>query len=387
MTLAGPAVALVALIFGAYQYLERRRQQLLLDLQGGKEAVASAAARVRNGDVPRRFPKARSTRHRRELFEALCLAAVFESSGRSRSLIYDAMSSVMKNERYRVEIHSIVKRLSTIVSRNTAFTNLNTAVRRVEILRAALGLDGDVRIRIGRLDAVNDGPSGLQVFDWRLPKVDALRPAALRPVIKQLDNIVLVAPHVHSGISCTISLDYHRYAWAPDSAVKTPPAATGTGRLVISGKYEGTELQKQVGPDVVNILANNLAMVVKLNPAYLRASAIAIVPGSSRDFSNRLGAQVASLTGIRSVLLRRLPEVSESSHARGSAEMHFYVPSPVEGCVIVLDDVYRTGRTLDMAATALKEAGAQQVLGLTATCTISPIVDNLCGHDMLIRSR
>ena len=383
MDFAGPAVAAVALVFGAYQYLGRRRQQLLIDLQGGKEAVASAAARVRNGDVPRRFPKGRSTRQRRELFEALCLAAVFESSGRSRSLIYDAMSSVMRNERYRGEIDSIVKRLSMIVGRNSAFTNLNTALRRVEILRAALGLDGDIRIRISKFDNVNDDPGGQHVIDWRLPKVDALQPAALRPVVEQLSNVVIVAPQMHSEISCTISLDYHRYAWAPDSAVRIPPVTTETGHLVISGKYGRKEPQDRVGPDAVNVLANKLAMVVKLNPAYSGASAIAIVPGSSRDFSNRLGAQVAKLTGVRSVLLQRSPKESGNSNASEATQMLFNAPSPVKGCVIVLDDVYRTGKTLDLAATALKESGAQQVLGLTATCTISPIVDNLCGHDIL----
>lgn len=381
---AGPAVAAVALAFGAYQYLERRRQQLLLDLQGGKEAAASAAAHVRSGDVPRRFPKSRSGRHRRELFEALCLAAVFESSGRSRSLIYDALGSVMKNKQYRTEIDSIVKRLSMIIGRNTAFTDLRKATRRIELLRAALGLDADVRIRIGRFDGEEGDPNAGQVIDWRMPNIDALQSNALQPVVERLGNVVIVAPRtLGNDLICSLCLDYHRHAWTADPVMRTPPQATDTGNLVISEKYEGRHPEDRAERDALRALATRLAIIVKCNPAYDHASAIAIVPGSTRDFSKRLGEQVAELTGKPGILLRWSPEIIDGYTTSEVGGIALEVPSPVSGRVIVLDDVYRTGRTLNAAARALREAGAQQVLGLTATCTISPAVDAQCDYDIL----
>jgi hypothetical protein len=80
-------VALVGIAVGVQQYAARGRQQLLIDLQSDNAAAAAVAMKVRDG----RFPKRSdwwSKRRRRELFEALCLASVFERSGRSRSLIY-----------------------------------------------------------------------------------------------------------------------------------------------------------------------------------------------------------------------------------------------------------------------------------------------------------
>jgi hypothetical protein len=99
-----PLLVVAGLGLGLWQYVRAQRKQLLVDLQGDKAAVAAVALRVWSG----RFPHARWSRHRRELFEALCLAAVFESSGRSRSLIYGALTHAGQRARYRAEIRDIV---------------------------------------------------------------------------------------------------------------------------------------------------------------------------------------------------------------------------------------------------------------------------------------
>src|SRR3954454_11205086 len=83
-------IVLISIGVGLWQYDQGRRRQLLVDLQGDKNQVGAVAMRVWSD----RFPHSSgrwSTQRRCELFEALCLAAVFQRSGRTRSLIYGAL--------------------------------------------------------------------------------------------------------------------------------------------------------------------------------------------------------------------------------------------------------------------------------------------------------
>ena len=150
--LVSSLIVVAGIAIGLWQYLETRRKQLLVDLQGDKNAVAAVAMRVRSG----RFPRWR-TQHRRELFEALCLAAVFQRSGRSRSLVYGALANAGRGEeywqasRYRQEIRETVDRITVIVSQSSAYTDMARARRMLIDLRAVLQLDKDIRLRIRHL--------------------------------------------------------------------------------------------------------------------------------------------------------------------------------------------------------------------------------------------
>ena len=133
---ASAAIAAIAFGFAYHEYRERRRQQLLIDLQGDKEAVAAVANRIRRGKPPWRIRHGKLSwriRHpwrrrvRPELFEAMCLAAVFESSGRSRSLLYAALAKMMANEEYRKMIISNVEDISNVIARNSPYTDLDHA--------------------------------------------------------------------------------------------------------------------------------------------------------------------------------------------------------------------------------------------------------------------
>jgi Phosphoribosyl transferase domain len=370
-------IAILALGFGLIQYSERRRQQLLADLQGDKEAVAAAATRVRHGKLPRR------KRNRRELLEALCLATVFERSGRSRSLLYAALAKAMATEQYRTQIINSVEGISIVISRNSPYTDLARARRRLFALRAALGVDGDLRMRVERLDI---SPS--QVDDTATPDErctdETHRWGALREVLRQLQSIVLVCPtagpgHDGRGDCATIALDFHRAAQLPKRHVSETPVdraardlphqlpihsgerfrLTDVGNRLVRAKYRGSVAD-------LSPIATQLASVITNHPAYARAAVIVTVPGTSHDFSARLGEEVARRASRLCVLLTR---------RRSNAGPEFVLDSNLvkDRDVILLDDVYRTGDTLRDAAQVLRKAGAHQVLGLTATCTVSAI--------------
>ena len=174
---------------GLWQYVRAQRRQLLVDLQGSKSAVAAVAMRIWSGQ----FPKSRRSRHRRELFEALCLAAVFQRSGRSRSLIYGALTEAGKTPQYRAEIRDIVSRIMVTVSRSWGYTDLRTAGRRLTMLRAALRLDADVRLRVDAFDLQETTAHEEWPPDARLRHC-AFRSVALTTAVEYLGGLILVGP-------------------------------------------------------------------------------------------------------------------------------------------------------------------------------------------------
>jgi hypothetical protein len=133
--------ALLSLAFGIYQYAARRRQESLTEIiQGEKETAAAAAVRILS---KKRGP-------RRPELQALCLASVFERSGRTRSLIHGALKAQQVN--HPDEIRGIVDQITMVIGRNASYTNLTRARRRLISLRSALSLDGDTRTRIDAIE-------------------------------------------------------------------------------------------------------------------------------------------------------------------------------------------------------------------------------------------
>ena len=69
---------------------------------GNKESVGYIAYRIGEGDG--KFP--RRAKRRKEILMALCLAAIFEGSGRSRTLLYRALCKGRR--RYGDEVTGII---------------------------------------------------------------------------------------------------------------------------------------------------------------------------------------------------------------------------------------------------------------------------------------
>ena len=371
--LVSALIVAAGLAIGLWQYFESRRKQLLIDLQGDKDAVAVVAMGVQSGRFPRRLP-VYSTRRRCELFEALCIAAVFERSGRSRSLIYGALASAARRKgKYSQEIVSIVDRTTVIVSRSSAYTDMTRARRRLVDLRAALSFDKDVRIR---LDAFELSAS-TEARDWppdpRL-RNEAFASASLERLIDRMGSLVLVGPPEGSDDCPVIALDFHRVVRKPDRDSPEESALTALGDQVVAGKHRARE---RPGADQIAMLGRRLASLIKENPSYARASAVAAVPGRRHDFSGELGKDVAKRVNKRFVPLTiERDSFYDPRFAVGDSD---WIKSR-KAKVIVVDDVYRTGRTLQAAARSLLGSGASEVLGLAATCTISAAVSAGC-HD------
>jgi Phosphoribosyl transferase domain len=393
------AVAFAAIAVGVQQYRARNRQQLLIDLQAeNAAATAAVAAKVRDGSFPKGLNRW-SRRRRRDLFTALCLATVFQRSGRSRSLIYDALASAGETgryrhaNRYRGEIRTIVERTSVTITRSAAYTDLRRARRRLYMLRAAIGLEGDRRLQIERSevnarstslpapkDRCRDTPdprlcehvSGAHLqlcrsaFSWR----------ALEAVVQEFESIVLVGP-AKGGSAPVVSLDYHRGA-RPTSRTQRSERLrlTKVGAQVVLAKYgrpRGLPPAKQAAAK--KELADRLAALVVAHPDYSKKDArIVAVPGR---YSVELAEQIAKQTNQQRVTM----PAARVGNSEGLTQLKVTKCAAIEGKrVILVDDVYRSGRTLQAAAAALLKAGALEVLGLVATCTISP-AEPPCGAD------
>lgn len=130
-------------------------------------------------------------------------------------------------------------------------------------------------------------------------------------------------------------------------------------------------------------LAALMVEVCRLEPRYQTAGLIVPVPLSREKLRQRgfnqaelLADEVGRALNIivnRHCLVKnfdtlpqaRLKRADRESNLKGAFSVH--KPEAIrDQVVLIIDDVFTTGSTLSAAATALRQAGARQVLGLTA---------------------
>ena len=350
--------ALLSLGFGIYQYAARRRQESRTEIiQGEKETAAAAAVRIRS---MKRSPRSQE-------LQALCLASVFERSGRTRSLIHAALKAQQVN--HPDVIRDIVDQITVVIGRNASYTDLTRARRRLISLRSALSLDGDTRTRIDAIEIY----TGAARTEGETPcgcKHEAHSWAQVRQPLLLLGKLVLVcrtqekdSPNQSDralGVP-VITLDYHR---------TLAGSLSSYGQTLVDGKYAKHPRQADVG---LEQLANRLQLVIRTVESYSSADAIAVIPGTEHQYSDDLGKKLSEKTGLPLVALLLEKGTRNFAVDRKNSEHRTF---------ILIDDVYRTGRTFRDAASCLFAEGAMQVLGLAATCTISRI-DLPCHHGHL----
>lgn len=158
-----------------------------------------------------------------------------------------------------------------------------------------------------------------------------------------------------------ITLDYHR---------TLAGSLSSYGQTLVDGKYAKDPRQADAG---LEQLANSLQLFIHTVESYSSADAIAVIPGTEHPYSDDLGMKLSEKTGrpLVTLLLEK-------------GTRNFAVDREIskDRTFILIDDVYRTGRTFRDAASCLFAGGAKQVLGLAATCTISRI-DLPCHHGRL----
>ena len=131
---AAAVIALFSLSFSLVQYLRARHEEIIRSLQGSKESVGYIAFKLSEGKFPKRASR------RKEILTSLCLAAIFEGSGRSRTLLYMALRRAM--ETYRVEVIAIIGPLEKHFLQSwVGAPELEKGKKRLKQLRQALDLD------------------------------------------------------------------------------------------------------------------------------------------------------------------------------------------------------------------------------------------------------
>lgn len=356
----GGGAGALGLGFGIYQHRQRHKQQLLTDLQGGKEAVAAAADQIRQRKHPHRLD--RLTRRRQKVvLRALCLAAVFEGSGRSRALIYAALARSMEQGVHSAYIGEVVDEISTVARRNSPYTDLSRASRRIHALRAAIGLGEDIRLKVDCRE-IPGKPGGAP--DQRL-KHEAHSWLHLVPALQKQSSLVLIstASSKRSEGYSVLALDFHRVAKARVEGGERLQLTT-LGEKAVRAKYK---VPPGLLPDneMLEQLARPLGELVRVHPRYAAARWIAAVPGTDHPFSRLLGQTVAGHAGkpFVELVLTSDPDKDPFRVVEPSAIVN--LPG------ILVDDVYRTGKTWKRAAAVLETGRAAEVLGLAATCTVS----------------
>ena len=132
---AAVAIALLSAAFSLFQYLRARHEETIRALQGNKESVGYIAFKLSEGKFPRRAGR------RKEILMSLCLAAIFEGSGRSRTMIYKALRGAM--ETYRAEVIEMIHEIEKNFLESVDDSKLVKGNKRLKQLRRALRLEED----------------------------------------------------------------------------------------------------------------------------------------------------------------------------------------------------------------------------------------------------
>lgn len=159
------------------------------------------------------------------------------------------------------------------------------------------------------------------------------------------------------------------YSW-PNSVV---------GDLVNRGKYRyrlDDAKQKEVGRTLVDLVCD----VVTRHPLMQGVDVILDVPGhdaSQVSFGSRMAATVARDLNKQRVRVRSRDEFRTPSKNLDPVQRadvisnRFYVESAIEGGIaLVVDDVFRSGDSMNETARAALEAGASAVYGICAVRTM-----------------
>jgi hypothetical protein len=350
-------IALSACGLLTLRYTGRRWRVLPMDPEEQRRLTATAMA-ISPGDngLPWRS-------HRYEMLNLLCTGAVFGTYPENLAFIYSTLNLRMQKPREASHIRETIDKLSLLTTRYQAFADLSQAHLRLDLLRAALGLDGDARTFVDRADlytnigyrSVSPSSCSHELHSWK----------NVREPLKALEHLVLVCASPPSPWRAAICLDYHRVLKILNSEERYLP--TETGLLVIRAKYGMAE---HGSPDeAAELLAERLTTLIRRHPMLAQAKLVSAVPGTSHIFSSELGRRTAEISGMDFVGLHVKLDPIHSPTAPNFLCTQQITHSE---SVVLIDDVLRTGGAIDLAINALSKAGAGEIIPICATCSVGP---------------
>lgn len=206
-------------------------------------------------------------------------------------------------------------------------------------------------------------------FTHRL-HVDGPIPPAVREFLELLQEVLTL--EVRGPLECAIALDFYKDPTSDPDPMRW--ANTTAGRMVNAGKYSGDVTAR-------NQLIDALADVVRRHPLYRRADMIATVPGHRADvvsFGERIANGVAArvskpvvLTASAHAMRPAAKQADEQGWPPPDLSDEFTLGPEVHGRVLlIVDDVYKSGRTMRAVAKAARDAGAVAVVGLVGARTL-----------------
>jgi hypothetical protein len=172
-----------------------------------------------------------------------------------------------------------------------------------------------------------------------------------------------------ADLDCAVAFDWYKIPPQDDSP-KWPN--TPSGELIYRGKYWGAGSDRTAAR---RALISRYVDLIESHPLYRNCTSIVTVPGhaaNGNSFAEQLAARVAEMSG-KYLIKTESPGGPRPQAKESTSEIavgHFALPTQVEGDVIILDDVYRSGTTMNAVARAAKMAGASRSFGLTAVRTM-----------------
>ncbi|MFJ4074790.1 ComF family protein [Curtobacterium sp. NPDC089991] len=176
--------------------------------------------------------------------------------------------------------------------------------------------------------------------------------------------------NARAGVNVAMSLDWHKKDDGSGELVNTE-----AGRWVQYTKYapypKGSGSRK-----AWREMVEALEQFIRHHPIYAHATTITAPPGHLADgnsWGERLAHAVAVAVGKPYVAMTaKGPRAELKSGETGQIDLtgEFAVTQRLHGRVLIIDDVYHTGATMDAASMACREAGATEVLVLTTTRTL-----------------
>lgn len=190
-------------------------------------------------------------------------------------------------------------------------------------------------------------------------------PEDVKSLCKNLESWLTIPNRI--GIDLTLSLDWYTQPGDSDELDHTP-----TGRLIHHTKHASHPDWSHSREDR-RIMLDLMSKAIVNHPLLEPASVVSSPPGSSGDgnsFGELLGSDVANKIGKKFIPMEGPAREQQKEASFREVRDDFELSQAVDGSVILVDDVYRSGATMESAAAAALREGASSVMALTVARTI-----------------